>query len=172
MSRYAQGAYEVLDVIACFLVRKLLGGGAHDLENDLYGAVLTIRTCDGQRNSLAVFIHAKNDELTGTRLVCHEGSFDLELNHGGVQHLFVNDSVHFVLLILKWHRFKQSQTGISLFAKAIPAPMLFEHFHEHSHYSRLFARVVIPKCYNKVIFIDISTQRADFGHFLKYIETP
>ena len=92
----AERSYEVLNVVALFLVAELFGGTTDDLENDLNGAGFLIGACNGKGDAFAALIHAKDDELTGLCLVSNKGSLDLELNDGGVQNLFFNDSVHFI----------------------------------------------------------------------------
>ena len=93
---YAERSNEVLDKLALFLVAELFGGSANDLEDDLNSAGFLVGACNGKRDALALLINAKDDELTGLCLVSYKGSLDLELNDGGVQNLFFNDSVHFI----------------------------------------------------------------------------
>ena len=46
---------------------QLFRGSAHDLENNLYGALLPVITGNGQRNPFAFGVHPKNDKLSGLR---------------------------------------------------------------------------------------------------------
>ena len=98
---YAERTNEIFDVVALFLVAELFGGASNDLEDDLNCAGFLVGACNGKRDALALLINAKDDELTGLCLVSNKGSLDLELNDGGVQNLFFNDSVHFISLFNK-----------------------------------------------------------------------
>ena len=90
----AQGANEVLQVVALFLGVQLDGSSADNLENDGDSALLTVKTGDGQRDALAILIHTQDDELTGLSLLGDQGSLDLQQGDGGVQGLFRYDAIH------------------------------------------------------------------------------
>ena len=92
----AQGAHEVLEVLALLLVVQLLGGSAHELEDDGDSALLPVIGGDGQGDALAVFIHAEDDELAGLALPGHGGGLDLHQGYGGVQNPFFYDPIHSV----------------------------------------------------------------------------
>ena len=92
----AQGAHEVLDVLALPLVVELLGGGAHELEDDGDGTARPVIGGDGQGDALAVFIHAEDDELAGLALAGHGGGLDFHQGHGGVENSLFDDPIHSV----------------------------------------------------------------------------
>ena len=66
-----------------------------DLKNYFYSAVLLINTRNGKRNTLAVLVDAKNDELSGLCFVGNQRCFNPKLNNRGIENLFFNYSVHF-----------------------------------------------------------------------------
>lgn len=95
MGGYAQRTYKVMDIIADHLMVELLCGCADDLEDDADGAGFTIVMRNGQGDTLAVFINAKDDELTGFCLCRNEGCFDIEHRYGGVEFFSCYNFVHF-----------------------------------------------------------------------------
>ena len=90
----AQGANEVVQILALLLVAELLGGGAHGLDDDGNGALFTVIVVDGNGNALAVFIHPQDDELAGLCLPGNHRSLDLIQDHGGFQRFFGHDAIH------------------------------------------------------------------------------
>jgi hypothetical protein len=84
----------VEDRVACFQLAEKGSRLAHRLDDDGDGAGCRVRAFDGERNALALFMKAKNDELAGalfarnTRRLNHE-LLDVEANRTGF-----DDSVH------------------------------------------------------------------------------
>ena len=58
------------------------GGAARSLNHNGNGALLTIPSCDGDGNTLALLVKAENHELTGLRMLCDQGSLDLKKADG------------------------------------------------------------------------------------------
>ena len=92
----AQGAHEILKVLSLLLVAELFRGCAYQLEDDGDGALLPVVGGDGQGNALAVFIHAKDDELAGLAFPGHSRGLDLHEGHCGVQYPLFYDPIHSV----------------------------------------------------------------------------
>ena len=75
---------------------QLHGGTAHDLEDDIYGALFAVVTGHGQGDTLAVLKRTYNDELTRLCLFGDQRGFDDHLCHGGVQRDLFSDLIHCV----------------------------------------------------------------------------
>jgi len=91
-----QRADKIVDTIACVQAVQLHGGTAHDLEDDIYGALFAVVTGHGQGDTLAVLKRTYNDELTRLCLFGDQRGFDDHLCHGGVQRDLFSDLIHCV----------------------------------------------------------------------------
>ena len=85
-----------MQAVALLLVAELFRGGAHGLHDDGHGALFPIIVVDGDGDTLAVFIHTQDDELTRLRLPGHHGRLDLIQDHGRLQGCFRNNAVHMI----------------------------------------------------------------------------
>ena len=50
--------------------------------------------CDGQWNTLSLFIDTQNNKLTGLRLFCHQWRVNLHQCHRWIQRLFFENLIH------------------------------------------------------------------------------
>ena len=92
----AQGAHKVLEAVALFHAAQLFRGGAHGLDDDGDGALLRVIVVDRYGDSLAVLIHAQDDELARLGLLGDQGCLDLIQGDGGTEGLFSHDTIHSV----------------------------------------------------------------------------
>ena len=90
----AKGTDEILNVFAFFFCIKQSCCCADNLENDSYCALFSVITRNGQGDSLAVFVDAQNDELTGFCLFRHEGSFDFHHGDGRIEFFSQCNLIH------------------------------------------------------------------------------
>ena len=74
----AERAYEILDKVAFHLVVQLLRRGSNDLENNGNNTGLAVEVSDCQRDSLSIFVYAKNNKLTGFCLAGHMRGLDVQ----------------------------------------------------------------------------------------------
>ena len=94
LGRRAERADKVVEAIALILVIQQLGRAADDLEDDRHGSLFAIVARNGERNALAILIHAQDDELTGLRFLCDQRRFDVHQRDGGVENFFTHDFIH------------------------------------------------------------------------------
>ena len=92
----AQRAHKIVDALAHLQAVQLHGGAAHDLEDDIHGALLAVVTGHGQGDALAVLKRAHNDKLARLCLFGNERGFNDHLCHGGVQRDLFSDLIHCV----------------------------------------------------------------------------
>ena len=90
----AQGTHKVVQTLALLLVAQLFGGGSHGLDDDGHGTLLAVIIMDSDGDTLAVLIHAQDDELARLCLFGHHGCLDLIEDHSGLERFFLDDTVH------------------------------------------------------------------------------
>ena len=90
----AQGAHEILNVVALVQVGQQLGGQTHLLEDNSNGALLPVIVGDGQRDALPLLIQAQDDKLPGPGLLGNERGLYLQQGDAGVEYLFPYDLYH------------------------------------------------------------------------------
>ena len=88
--------HKVLEAVALFHAAQLFRGGAHGLDDDGDGALLRVIVVDRYGDSLAVLIHAQDDELARLGLLGDQGCLDLIQGDGGTEGLFSHDTIHSV----------------------------------------------------------------------------
>ena len=76
----AHGADKVGQLVAGLHELQHFGGLAHGLDHDGDGAGLAVIVGDGQRDTLAVLVQTKDDELSGEALLRDQRGLDDELN--------------------------------------------------------------------------------------------
>ena len=89
-----QGTHKVMEIVALIHVGKLLRGSTDGLDNDGNSALLGVIIVDGDGDTLAVGIHAQDNELAGLGLLGNQRGLDLVESNGGAQGLFSYDTIH------------------------------------------------------------------------------
>jgi len=92
----AQRPHKVVDALAHLQAVQLHGGAAHDLENNIYGALFAVVPGHGQGDALAVLKRTHDDELARLCLFGDQRGFNDHLCHGGVQRDLFSDLIHCV----------------------------------------------------------------------------
>ena len=100
---------------------QLHGGTAHDLEDDIYGALFAVVARDRQRHPLGLVVDAENDELTGFRLSGNERSFNLHVRYRGIEFLFAHNFVHLFSSLQRIILFLQRKVPYSVYYNTQPA---------------------------------------------------
>ena len=90
----AEGAAEVGEAFAHFLLVKLHGGCAHYLEDDLNGARLPVVARHGERDALTVLVDAQYYKLPGLSLFGNERRIDIHHRDRGIQYALCFYFVH------------------------------------------------------------------------------
>ena len=85
---------EILNGITLVKVIELFSCSANDLENDLNCSFILVGACNGERDSLAVFVNAKDYELTGLCLFSNKRCLDFHKCYRRIEDFFCYNSVH------------------------------------------------------------------------------
>ena len=84
MSCSAERACKVMKTFALVHMIKLFGSCTNYLEDNGNSTLFSVKISYCKGDSLAVLICSENDELTGLRLFCNCGSFDIHKCYSGV----------------------------------------------------------------------------------------
>ena len=99
--RFTERTRKIGKAVAHIFMIQLFGGSAHNLKDNFNRAFLAVKARDGERDTLAVFIGAENDELTRFGFFSHERRFNVHHGNGWVQVSFAYDLKHFLVSFLK-----------------------------------------------------------------------
>ena len=94
LSRLAQRTDEVGDVVAFLLAVQLLCSCSNDLEDNIHRSGIPVISGDGERNTLSLLIHAKNNKLSRLCLAGNEGRLDGHMDYRRVQDSFLQNFIH------------------------------------------------------------------------------
>jgi len=90
----AQRAYKVLQAVAHLQPCQLLGGRAHQLEDNGHrtGGAIIVRHRQG--DTLAPVVHPQDHKLAGLGFLCHIRRLNFHTHNSRVQHPLGNDFIH------------------------------------------------------------------------------
>ena len=94
MRRLAQGADEIVNILALVEVVEPLRRSADDLEDDGNGALFPVEIGDREGDALPFLVHAQDDELPRLCLSGDEGRIHFHQRDGGVEFLLFNNFIH------------------------------------------------------------------------------
>ena len=84
----AERAREVVDIVADLETCERVSCCADRLEDYRYRACISVVSCDGERDPLAVFVNAEDDELSRKRLFATSGALTVILMTVGFRTVF------------------------------------------------------------------------------------
>lgn len=94
LSGQTQGADQIHQSVALFHCCQSHSGQTSALEDDGDGALLTVITADGQRNTLALFINTEDDELARLCFASNVRCLNLQQSDLRTKDFFFYDTKH------------------------------------------------------------------------------